>query len=117
MTRLAALTSVAQLPSVLSTVDTPSPAAGPVSAPVPRPSDLFTARLHPALRSAGMPVDSARRDWPADLLVSVLEQLQKDTPADILARWARLPDQSGRRGLEAEAGGTGEGAGGGSAED
>ncbi|XP_043241225.1 serine/threonine-protein kinase SMG1-like [Amphibalanus amphitrite] len=60
--------------------------AGPVSASVPRPSDLFTARLQPLLRSAGLSADSSRRDWPTDVLVTVLEQLQEDTPPDILAR-------------------------------
>lgn len=63
-----------------------SSSAGPLQTPVPRPSELFNAALQPVLRSRGLPADSSRRDWPTDVLTSVLLQLEQDTPADILAR-------------------------------
>ena len=61
-------------------------AAGAVSSSVPRPSELLATRLQPLLAERGLPADSARRDWPTDVLVTVLEQLQQDTAPDILAR-------------------------------
>ena len=62
------------------------PTAGPLQTPVPRPSELFNAKLQPVLRSRGIAADSSRRDWPADVLTSVLRELEAETPADILAK-------------------------------
>ncbi|XP_037086107.1 serine/threonine-protein kinase SMG1-like [Pollicipes pollicipes] len=60
--------------------------AGPLQTPVARPSELFSAKLQPVLRSRGLPADSSRRDLPSDVLVSVLQQLLEETPGDLLAR-------------------------------
>ncbi|XP_037074413.1 serine/threonine-protein kinase SMG1-like [Pollicipes pollicipes] len=59
--------------------------AGPLQTPVARPSELFSAKLQPVLRSRGLPADSSRRDLPSDVLVSVLQQLLEETPGDLLA--------------------------------
>ena len=49
----------------------------PPVATVARPSDLFYARLMPALAEAGVSAMAPRREWPADVLRRVLMQLAR----------------------------------------
>ncbi|XP_069762351.1 serine/threonine-protein kinase SMG1 isoform X3 [Narcine bancroftii] len=53
---------------------------------VPRPSELYYSKIGPALKSVGLNLDVSRRDWPASVMSSVLEELMESTPPNLLAK-------------------------------
>jgi len=57
----------------------------------PRPADTFYAKLTPALHKAGVPAGAPRRAWPHGVLRSVLLELMRETPRDLIAHelWGR----------------------------
>ncbi|VDP86325.1 unnamed protein product [Echinostoma caproni] len=61
---------------------------------VPRPGELFHARLKESLLAAGLPYQpQARNSWPIETLRHVFLSLESETPSDLLARelWAANP--------------------------
>ncbi|CAH8470311.1 unnamed protein product [Dicrocoelium dendriticum] len=64
---------------------------------IPRPGELFHARLKDFLINAGLPYHShARSSWPLETLREVLLSLEAETPADLLSReiWASNPSSA-----------------------
>ncbi|XP_063286393.1 serine/threonine-protein kinase SMG1 isoform X2 [Pelobates fuscus] len=53
---------------------------------VPRPSELYYSKISPALKAVGMSLDVSRRDWPLNVMKSVLEELMEATPPNLLAK-------------------------------
>ncbi|CAK8695398.1 unnamed protein product [Clavelina lepadiformis] len=52
-----------------------------------RPSDLYYSKLNPAMKKAGIDIERlSRKDWPTDVLRSVLNELLTETPDDLLQR-------------------------------
>ncbi|CAH8677240.1 unnamed protein product [Schistosoma rodhaini] len=61
---------------------------------IPRPGELFHARLKEFLHAAGHHYQSqSRSNWPLEILREVLISLEAETPADLLTRelWASNP--------------------------
>lgn len=56
-----------------------------------RPIDMFQAAMLKAMRERNIPSTTPRRDWPLDAQVAVFQQLEAETPRDIMARelWMR----------------------------
>ena len=52
--------------------------------PVPRPSDMFYGKIIPALKEKGIRRVISRRDWPHEVKRTVLLDLMKDTPRELL---------------------------------
>lgn len=52
---------------------------------IPRPSDLYYAKLTPRLKEAGIAIDN-RKEWPNAILKEVFQELVKETPSDLLSR-------------------------------
>ena len=59
-----------------------------------RPSDLFYAKLMPALAARGISESAPRREWPHDVLRKVLGELTAAAPRDLLSHelWATSAD-------------------------
>ncbi|OCT64106.1 hypothetical protein XELAEV_18045208mg [Xenopus laevis] len=53
---------------------------------VPRPSELYYSKISPALKAVGLSLDVSRRDWPLNVMKSVLEELMEVTPPNLLAK-------------------------------
>ncbi|KAM4698242.1 serine/threonine-protein kinase SMG1 [Rhinophrynus dorsalis] len=53
---------------------------------VPRPSELYYSKIGPALKAVGLSLDVSRRDWPLNVMKSVLEELMEATPPNLLAK-------------------------------
>ncbi|XP_030068691.1 serine/threonine-protein kinase SMG1 isoform X4 [Microcaecilia unicolor] len=53
---------------------------------VPRPSELYYSKIGPALKAMGLSLDVSRRDWPLNVMKSVLEELMEATPPSLLAK-------------------------------
>ncbi|XP_075422184.1 serine/threonine-protein kinase SMG1 isoform X2 [Ascaphus truei] len=53
---------------------------------VPRPSELYYSKISPALKAVGLSLDVSRRDWPLNVMKSVLEELMEATPPNLLAK-------------------------------
>ncbi|XP_073447222.1 serine/threonine-protein kinase SMG1 isoform X3 [Aquarana catesbeiana] len=53
---------------------------------VPRPSELYYSKIGPALKVVGLSLDVSRRDWPLNVMKSVLEELMESTPPNLLAK-------------------------------
>ncbi|XP_029431896.1 serine/threonine-protein kinase SMG1 isoform X1 [Rhinatrema bivittatum] len=53
---------------------------------VPRPSELYYSKIGPALKAVGLNLDVSRRDWPLNVMKSVLEELMEATPPNLLAK-------------------------------
>ncbi|XP_064415220.1 serine/threonine-protein kinase SMG1 [Latimeria chalumnae] len=53
---------------------------------VPRPSELYYSKIGPALKAVGLSLDVSRRDWPLNVMRSVLEELMEATPPNLLAK-------------------------------
>ncbi|XP_075035849.1 serine/threonine-protein kinase SMG1 [Mixophyes fleayi] len=53
---------------------------------VPRPSELYYSKISPALKAVGLSLDVSRRDWPLNVMKSVLEELMESTPPNLLAK-------------------------------
>ncbi|XP_062590366.1 serine/threonine-protein kinase SMG1-like isoform X1 [Saccostrea cucullata] len=51
-----------------------------------RPSEIFYNKLTPALREKGITNLENRKEWPLNVLRSVLQELMAETPGDLLAR-------------------------------
>lgn len=55
--------------------------------PVPlRPNELFFSKLAPRLKQRDITNVTARSAWPQDVLVEVLGELTRQTPADLITR-------------------------------
>ena len=65
--------------------------------PALQPAELFYSRLTPQLEARGIPAGSARRVWPADLLRSVVVDLMRETPRNIVSSelWLAALDARG----------------------
>ncbi|XP_074275372.1 uncharacterized protein LOC141599291 [Silene latifolia] len=55
-----------------------------VPPPVPRPSDMFYGKIIPALKEKGIKRVISRRDWPQEVKLTVLLDLMKQTPRQLL---------------------------------
>ncbi|CAJ0937995.1 unnamed protein product [Ranitomeya imitator] len=53
---------------------------------VPRPSELYYSKISPALKAVGLSLDVSRRDWPINVMKTVLEELMESTPPNLLAK-------------------------------
>ncbi|OXB81814.1 UNVERIFIED_CONTAM: hypothetical protein H355_015011 [Colinus virginianus] len=53
---------------------------------VPRPSELYYSKIGPALKAVGLSLDVSRRDWPLNVMRTVLEELMEATPPNLLAK-------------------------------
>ncbi|XP_038064648.1 serine/threonine-protein kinase SMG1-like [Patiria miniata] len=53
---------------------------------VPRPSEVYYKKMKPALEEMGLSDQTARKDWPISIMYSVMQELIKDTPSDLLAK-------------------------------
>nr|CAB3266393.1 serine/threonine-protein kinase SMG1 [Phallusia mammillata] len=59
----------------------------PPNIQIMRPSDLYYSKLNPAMKKAGVDMDrTSRKDWPIDVLRSVLNELLTETPDDLLQK-------------------------------
>ena len=64
------------------------PQTGSTAAPVPiqRPSEVYYAKLTPALKEQGISNHDNRKDWPLATQRQVLQELIHETPADLVAK-------------------------------
>ncbi|XP_033630103.1 serine/threonine-protein kinase SMG1-like [Asterias rubens] len=53
---------------------------------VPRPSEVYYKKMKPALEEKGLSEQTPRKDWPVNVMRTVMQDLMKDTPSDLLAR-------------------------------
>ncbi|KAL6068818.1 Serine/threonine-protein kinase smg1 [Balamuthia mandrillaris] len=58
----------------------------PTPPELPKPSDMFYAKIIPALKKKGITNIMSRRDWPFDVLKHIFVQLVKETPRWILSK-------------------------------
>ncbi|CAH8635139.1 unnamed protein product [Heterobilharzia americana] len=78
----------------LAAVQLASNGSGYSETVIPRPGELFHARLKELLHSSGQEYQpQSRSSWPLDILRKVLNSLEEETPADLLTRelWASNP--------------------------
>lgn len=56
-----------------------------------RPSEIYFAKLVPALKEKGISVTSSRKDWPIDVMKRVFTELQRETPNSLISRdiWSK----------------------------
>ena len=58
----------------------------PMQIQVLKPNELFYSKIIPLLKEKGLNEQTARKDWPPNILLRVLNELMAETPPDLLAK-------------------------------
>ena len=53
-----------------------------------KPNELFYSKIIPLLKEKGMSEQTPRKDWPHAVQYKVLTDLVKETPRDLLSKYA-----------------------------
>ncbi len=52
-----------------------------------KPNELFYSKIIPLLKASGLSEQTPRKDWPHTVQLRVLEELMKETPSELLAKY------------------------------